>query len=642
MPSTYTTNGGIELPANGEQSGTWGETVNDNMAIIDRLTNGVGGISLSGATHTLTTADGALSDGQYNVLVLGGSPSGTNTITISPNDGEHVYVVKNASGQTATFTQGSGANVSVLNNTTKIIYADGSGSGAAVVDITGALDLGSLIIAGTAVTATAAELNILDGVTATAAELNILDGVTSTTAELNILDGVTATAAELNILDGVTATAAELNYNDITTLGTVQASKTVTANASGDVLFPDGDVGIGTISPAEKLHVVGTLRLDGDNAGITSGEAVNQLIFKDTDTTTDVGQTMGQIDFATADADAPGVSARISGVADSSTTGQGRLTLFTGAAGTLSNNITMAAGSVVINEAGADMDFRVESDTNTHALFVQGSDGYVGIGTSSPSTYGGKLSVVSAASTQSSILMQNPGQGSGHIGFSALNSNIKIYNCYATGLLDDGAGIDINTSGDVSIGVASANNSRLRLDNAGTSGAPQLMITATGAGSQSEIRHDTSNNLIFDNWNGSSRTERMKLDSSGNFAIPPSYNHTTGSGANVFIRSDGYLQRSTSSLKYKNTVEDAPHGLTELLTLRPVTYKSNTDGDTVFGGLIAEEVHDAGLTEFVQYNDDGEPDALAYGNMVSLCIKALQEQQAIITALETRLSALEG
>ena len=55
----------------------------------------------------------------------------------------------------------------------------------------------------------------IDGaVTATQAELNLLDGVTSTTAELNILDGVTSTAAELNILDGVTATAAELNYVD--------------------------------------------------------------------------------------------------------------------------------------------------------------------------------------------------------------------------------------------------------------------------------------------------------------------------------------------------------------------------------------------------------------------------------------------
>jgi hypothetical protein len=81
-------------------------------------------------------------------------------------------------------------------------------------------------------------------VTATAAEINILDGVTATAAEINILDGVTATAAEINILDGVTATAAELNYNDITTLGTVQASKTVTADASGDVLFPDDDKAI--------------------------------------------------------------------------------------------------------------------------------------------------------------------------------------------------------------------------------------------------------------------------------------------------------------------------------------------------------------------------------------------------------------
>ena len=97
----------------------------------------------------------------------------------------------------------------------------------------------ALQIGGVAVTATAAELNIMDGVTATATELNIMDGVTSTTAELNILDGVTSTATELNILDGVTATTAELNYNDITTLGTSQASKVVTADANGDVTLSE-------------------------------------------------------------------------------------------------------------------------------------------------------------------------------------------------------------------------------------------------------------------------------------------------------------------------------------------------------------------------------------------------------------------
>jgi hypothetical protein len=222
MPSTYTANSGIQLPANGEQSGTWGETVNDNMDIIDRLTNGVGAISLSGTTHTLTITDGTLSEGQYNVLVLGGSPSGTNTITITPNDGQHVYIVKNSSGQSAIFTQGSGGDITLLNGQTKVIYSDGVGAGSAVVDITNDFAMGNVTITGgaisgatlstssftlggIAITATGTEINILDGVTATAAEINILDGVTATAAEINILDGVTATTAEINYVDGVTS-----------------------------------------------------------------------------------------------------------------------------------------------------------------------------------------------------------------------------------------------------------------------------------------------------------------------------------------------------------------------------------------------------------------------------------------------------
>jgi hypothetical protein len=78
-----------------------------------------------------------------------------------------------------------------------------------------------------AITATATEVNLLDGVTATTAELNILDGVTSTAAELNILDGVTSTTAELNILDGVTTTATELNIMD----GDTAASSTTLVDA---------------------------------------------------------------------------------------------------------------------------------------------------------------------------------------------------------------------------------------------------------------------------------------------------------------------------------------------------------------------------------------------------------------------------
>jgi hypothetical protein len=283
MPSSYTANGGIELPANGEQSGTWGETVNDNMSIIDRLTNGVGSISLSGTTHTLTTNNGSLSEGQYKVLLLGGSPSGTNTITVTPNTGQHIYIVTNSSGQTATFTQGSGGNVSVLNGTTKILSTNGAGGAAAVVDITATIDLGSLIIGGTTVTSSAAELNILDGVTATAAELNILDGVTATAAELNILDGVTATTAELNILDGATLSTAELNYvtgatssiqvqldslftgpsfiSPITVTGGTQ-SWTVTA-AGTDLTFAYNSVNVMRIDSSGNFTVIGNVNTVG-------------------------------------------------------------------------------------------------------------------------------------------------------------------------------------------------------------------------------------------------------------------------------------------------------------------------------------------------------------------------------------------
>ena len=132
MTSTYTSNQGLEKPATGDRSGTWGTMTNTNMDILDRAISGVGALSLTGTTTTLTTSDGSASDGNYKVLVLGGSPSGTNTITLSPNDADKLYFVVNASGQSVIFSQGTGANVTVANGAADIIYADGAGSGAAV------------------------------------------------------------------------------------------------------------------------------------------------------------------------------------------------------------------------------------------------------------------------------------------------------------------------------------------------------------------------------------------------------------------------------------------------------------------------------------------------------------------------------
>lgn len=186
MPSSYSTTG-LELPADGEQSGTWGQTTNINMQIINRLTSEAGTIALSGTTHTLTLSDGILSEGHYAVLLFGGSPSGTNTVTISPNDAQRVFIVQNGSGESVILTQGSGGNVTVPNGSQAIVYCSGAGSTAAVVDITTTYLRGENNLSD--VDDIAAALENL-GLTATASEINVLDGATVSTDELNTLDGV--------------------------------------------------------------------------------------------------------------------------------------------------------------------------------------------------------------------------------------------------------------------------------------------------------------------------------------------------------------------------------------------------------------------------------------------------------------------
>jgi len=233
MASTYTVNSGIELIANGEQSGTWGDTTNVNLQIVDRLTGGVGTITLSGTTHTLTTTDGSLSDGQYKVLVLAGSPSGTNTITVTPNDQQKLYFVKNGSGQSAVFTQGSGGNVTIPNGESAIIYCDGAGAGAQVVNLSATFDLTTFLEAAN---------NLSDVADVATARTNLAAAPLASPTFTGTATAPTVNASTALQIGGVaiSATAAEINYLDITTLGTTEASKAVTADANGVVTFDNG------------------------------------------------------------------------------------------------------------------------------------------------------------------------------------------------------------------------------------------------------------------------------------------------------------------------------------------------------------------------------------------------------------------
>ena len=272
---------------------------------------------------------------------------------------------------------------------------------------------------------------------------------------------------------------------------------------------------------------------------------------------------------------------------------------FAAGASTLTGALS-AKGGAIFNEDSADVDFRVESNNNANMLVVNGGSNLVGIG-------------------------DDPDLGEG--------LHIK----------QGDSGASANSSSD-----------NLVIESSGTAGIN--ILTGSGGNGVIDFGDSADNNIgrIIYNHTGNAfsfvtnASTNMTIGNTGDVLATAtiggagSYSNTTSGGANVHILSSGVLVRSTSSLKYKNTINDATHGLTELLKLRPVTYKGNNDGDTVFGGLIAEEVHDAGLTEFVQYNEDNKPDALAYGNMVSLCIKAIQELKTELDNAKARITALEN
>ncbi len=136
MASTYTSNTGIEKIGSGEQAGAWGTTTNNNFDIIDRALNGSVTLTITGDT-TLSTTDGTLSNGQFKIIILAGSPGSGFNLTIDPNDQQKWYFIKNSSGQTATVKQGggSGSTVAVATGLTAILFADGTGSNANVSSI---------------------------------------------------------------------------------------------------------------------------------------------------------------------------------------------------------------------------------------------------------------------------------------------------------------------------------------------------------------------------------------------------------------------------------------------------------------------------------------------------------------------------
>lgn len=410
---------------------------------------------------------------------------------------------------------------------------------------------------------------------------------------------------------------------DVTSGGNV----TITANDAGanvdrDVVFVDnttermrlkgatGRLGIGTATPSSALHVVGDSTVTG-NASVGLGMTVdtNVLVVDATNNRVGVNTT------------SPTVALDVTGAA------------------AISGNLAV----------------------NTDTMFVNSAGNAVGIGTTAPFT---KLGIHSTTSNTSMRITNattgNPASNAG-LTFGIFNNNASITNQQSGSLTFETNGtvggtpaLTLTSAGlfgvgsttpagafHVTTGSTGAYFSRLPNDDSST-GACAIISTTT-----SSARMYGFSSLDF--WTGAiggAATLKMSIGSTGQIntgtAADSPYNNTTASAANCVVSNTGTLLRSTSSLKYKTNIQDMTHGLAELLALRPVTYQGKRDGNAIFGGLVAEEVHAAGLTEFVQYADDGSPDALAYGNMVALAIKAIQQLKSQVDALEARIAILEA
>ena len=127
MASTFSPTLRLELIGDGDQSGIWGQTTNNNLGgLLEQAITGVITITMVDANYTLTNFNGVVDEARNQVLVLTGALSQQRNL-IAPL-AEKTYTVRNTTtgGFGVQIIGSSGAGVVIPNGTTASVYCDGT------------------------------------------------------------------------------------------------------------------------------------------------------------------------------------------------------------------------------------------------------------------------------------------------------------------------------------------------------------------------------------------------------------------------------------------------------------------------------------------------------------------------------------
>jgi hypothetical protein len=310
--------------------------------------------------------------------------------------------------------------------------------------------------------------------------------------------------------------------------------------------------------------------------------------------------------------------------------------LATGTFATLSSTTSLTsplltnAGTLALSATGANV---ITASTNGSERLRVDSSGNVGIGTSSPAALlhvdGGLADYSPSAS----------GTGLFHLTGGA-TSTYEFY----VGVTDDGATIGHNGSGNRYLRFDTDDTERARIDASG-----RLMVGATSSSHRLKVSDQadrTQANAQF-NIEGNAYSVFLFLDGTaahlGQNSNARALRMYSGSNpaVGVNLAAGGNSWGTYSDERVKDIIEPIEGGIGKLSQLRTVIgrYKfDDADKRRVF--LIAQDVKKV-LPEAVTQDDSGDL-SLQYQDLIPVLVKAIQEQQDIIKALEARVAALEG